>query len=525
MFIVLFITNIIILLIIKFYLKRRLSIASLYSKSLLKSINDLGYNLGISSLISTILNLLRSKSSTDFSGDTLQYYNKFGSFITDNKISLISKFNLLIILLFFVLLNVVIYRLLQFSLILPIKTLINALFYTILGFDLSSYLDEIYLLYIPYMKQWLNNNLGFSFKLPEYVPEGHAWNLEDIQLVKTFNNGFEILREITNKLSGDDIYYNEIQSMLPESTMEGNSTLPEEGGWNWPRIFGVVVILAGLGFGVYYFYGDSISEYYNGGKPGNSSNTTTTNSTSYNPYNTDIKPLYEGSSVNNVVRGPDNIIKWWWSTRHSAWSNSNIPVNFIPSDLITIVPTGDITPKPSFINLPAQTHTRAGEITPPSHSQYSNYFSLPNVGKSFSEVTKTFAKSTLAAEAKELSINTNLPVDFSVTGELLPDYKLQTPDYKSLSPNWNSPRTPVILTQLAEVKPFSSPLTPSKPLFNKEPVNSWTWGAGTRLSTIVESPVPTNASSTSTSPISTPIEVTTVASKTPIPEIVTTVVD
>jgi hypothetical protein len=153
MFIVLFITNILILLIIKFYLKRRLEGASTYSRSLLKSITDLGYNLGISSLINSILNLLRSKNCNDFSGDTLQYYDKFTSYLNDNKLSTLSRFNFLIILLFFVLLNVVIYRLLQFSLILPIKTLINALFYTILGFDLSSYLDEIYLLYIPYMKQ------------------------------------------------------------------------------------------------------------------------------------------------------------------------------------------------------------------------------------------------------------------------------------------------------------------------------------------------------------------------------------
>jgi hypothetical protein len=525
MFIVLFITNILILLIIKFYLKRRLEGASTYSRSLLKSITDLGYNLGISSLINSILNLLRSKNCNDFSGDTLQYYDKFTSYLNDNKLSTLSRFNFLIILLFFVLLNVVIYRLLQFSLILPIKTLINALFYTILGFDLSSYLDEIYLLYIPYMKQWLNNNLGFSFTLPEYVPEGHAWNLEDIQLVKTFNNGFEILREVRNKLSGDDVYYNEIQSMLPESSMEGNSTLPvEEGGWDWARILGVVVILTGLGFGVYYFYGDSISEYFSGeskgSKPGPSNSTGGPESfegfnKTFQAYHRQGKPPWFGSAVNNVMLNPDGTVRWYWDQSKFDWVINKPHSGFIPSDPSAIIPS-DITPRAStddLINAVRSPKPDIVVLSPSGSSSSSSSGSIkPTVeglntylpishDKTFEVLTSGFARSTtsdLIFPAADPNLN-----PFPASDHVIPKgFKLNVGKSRGLSintsvtahvlSNYGTPGTPLTPMQGKLFQQnLPSPLTSSRSV--PEIITKYNQGRGLelidrRISTLPNSP-------------------------------------
>jgi hypothetical protein len=74
-------------------------------------------------------------------------------------------------------------------------------------------------------------------------------------------DGYEVLREVRYKLSGDEEFYNEVQSMLGGSELPES---PESTGLSKTTIVGILLILAGLGFGIYYFYGDSISEYFNG---------------------------------------------------------------------------------------------------------------------------------------------------------------------------------------------------------------------------------------------------------------------
>jgi hypothetical protein len=153
MFIIIFIENIIFVLFIRFYLIKRLPVSSQYSKLLLKTITSTGLTLGMGSLIRSILNILRSKSGDDLRGDSIVYYNKLSQVVTDGKIPILFKFNFLTIIMFLALFNVFLYRVLQFSLILPLKTLINTIGFMFLGFNITDYVDEIYIFYLPYVKQ------------------------------------------------------------------------------------------------------------------------------------------------------------------------------------------------------------------------------------------------------------------------------------------------------------------------------------------------------------------------------------
>jgi hypothetical protein len=114
----------------------------------------LGLTIGVGGLLNSILNLLRSKDVNDLNPNSQSLFGKLHEGITiDKKISMPERFNYLIILLFGVLLSVIIYRIMQFSILIPLKTMLNSLGYIFLGFNITDYVDGITDVYLPLIKQ------------------------------------------------------------------------------------------------------------------------------------------------------------------------------------------------------------------------------------------------------------------------------------------------------------------------------------------------------------------------------------
>jgi hypothetical protein len=110
--------------------------------------------MGLSGVLGSILNLLRSKDINDLNKNTNSLYSNFSaSTPIDKKIGVIERFNYLIILLFGVAVSILSYRMIQFSLLIPLKTVLNSLAYILLGFNITDYIDTMTELYLPLIKQ------------------------------------------------------------------------------------------------------------------------------------------------------------------------------------------------------------------------------------------------------------------------------------------------------------------------------------------------------------------------------------
>jgi len=258
-----FIFEILISIFIFIYLKKvNPTISSVYSKNILKLFIKHSWALGIFTVIGILFNLITNRDTSLNAGDrSYQFHNLAASSANYLKLNYNFKVNFLIFMISLSLVFIIFYGVWFLIILLPLRTIILGVLSQIAGFDFANLLTNITDIYIPNLKLWLNEHLGFNFNtLP--ISKG-PWSQDEINRISEINTIYTTLGDNNSLLNVNNDVNNDVVNDFVEKTTN-NNTNTESSVFSYYNIF---LFTAAIGLGLTsslsYIYWDDIISIWN----------------------------------------------------------------------------------------------------------------------------------------------------------------------------------------------------------------------------------------------------------------------